>query len=267
MKIAEVLKEYPSLLEVLVAQSPHFTRLKNPILRRIHSRLVTVAQAAAIAGLDPAALVRTLNAAAGVVEEKPEAASFRLSSMAGTPEPPWVSTSPIAVRLDVREDQRNHSDPFSRIMAAVSEVQDGQVFYLKNTFEPLPLYDVLGKRGFVAWACRLGPEEWEVYFLKQGRVEATAADRQRAGSEVKTASEIDDATPTATVSIDVKELTPPQPMIKILDALASLESGETLLVHHKRRPAYLYPKLAELGYANKTVELGPDEVDIYIRKS
>ena len=52
MKVAEVLKRYPQLLEVLVAQSPHFSRLKNPILRRLQARLVTVAQAAAIAGLE-----------------------------------------------------------------------------------------------------------------------------------------------------------------------------------------------------------------------
>ena len=261
-KIGDALKEHPSLLEVLVAQSPHFSRLKNPILRRIHGRLVTVAQAASIAGLDPAALVRTLNTAVGLTSD--DQSPFTLTSMAGTPEPSWVGTARIATRLDVREDQRNHADPFARRRAEVGAIQDGEVFYLRNTFEPLPLYDVLGKRGFVAWAKQLGPEDWEVYFLKSGKEEAgNTVPESRVAAE---AEKIDVNGPTATLTIDVGDLTPPQPMMRILDALASLKPGETLLVHHKRRPAYLYPKLAELGYQHKTVELGPDRVDIYICK-
>ncbi|MBI2955445.1 MAG: DUF2249 domain-containing protein [Chloroflexi bacterium] len=266
MKIAEVLKEHPELLDVLVAQSPHFSRLKNPILRRIHGRLVTVAQAAAVAGIDPIVLVRTLNTAIG--QNSTEEFRFTLPSMAVTPEPAWVKGAQIAVSLDVRDDQRNHSDPFKRIMAATSQIQEGQVFQLRNTFEPLPLYDVLGKQGFVAWARKLGTEDWEIFFLKTARTQGAKTD---SGSidQARPAEDggIDTTAATATITIDVGELTPPQPMIKIMDALASLKHGETLLVHHQRRPAYLYPKLAELGYKHKTIEKGPNQIEIYIRKA
>lgn len=267
MKVGDVLKEHPELLDVLVAQSPHFSRLKNPILRRIHGRLVTLAQAAAIAGIDPADLVRTLNRAIGQdsVAEVPTLPS----TMAGTPEPPWVSSAQIAARLDVREDQRKHADPFTRIMAAVAPIQEGQVFYLRNTFEPLPLYDVLGKRGFVAWARKLADEDWEIYFFKVGKGQSGMDDIEaphRHEGAAEGADEIETDAPTATITIDVRDLTPPQPMMKILDALAKLKPGETLLVHHKRRPVHLYPKLAELGYKQKTVEKGPDQVEVYIRK-
>lgn len=267
-KVGDVLKEHPELLDVLLAQSPHFSRLKNPILRKIHGQLVTVGQAAAIAGLDPATLVRTLNSAIGHADATE--VSFSLTSMAGVPEPPWLKSAPVAVDLDVREDQRRHADPFQRIMEAVTQVQDGQVLHLKNTFEPLPLYDVLGKRGFVAWARHSGSEEWDIYFLKVRKEQPqkefhTGEPDGRADVAGSAAIDIDG--PSATVTIDVSELTPPQPMIKILDALAKLGPGETLLVHHQRRPAYLYPKLAELGYQNKTIEKGPNQVEIYIRKS
>ena len=193
------------------------------------------------------------------------------ASKADAQEPEWVNGAHIAVRLDVREDQRNHADPFARIMGAISQVQDGQVFYLRNTFEPLPLYDVLGKRGFVAWARRLAADDWEIYFLKMGKGEAKTTEEVAPHEANPAASnntgDIDTDTPVATISIDVRELTPPQPMMKILDALGNLKPGETLLVHHQRRPVHLYAKLAELGYTQKTIEGGPDQVDIYIRKA
>lgn len=258
MKVAEVLKRYPQLLDVLVAQSPHFSRLKNPILRRLQARLVTVAQAAAIAGLEPAALVRTLNAAIG--EHGAEVGAITLDSMAGTPPPPWRDTAPIAATVDVRQAQQRKEDPFSQIMAAVNQIPEGAVLLLRNTFEPLPLYDVLGKRGFVPWARQLGPEDWEVYFFNAGRPAGGN------GAPLAATSQPIEGEPAATITIDVRDLVPPQPMMRILDALAQLRPGQTLLVHHVRRPAYLYPKLAELGCTQETKELGPDRVDIIIHK-
>src|SRR3990172_1025005 len=88
MKISEVLKQYPQLLDVLVTQSPEFKRLKNPILRKVQARLVTVAQAAGIAKLDPATLVRTLNSAIG--ESTPDMTAAQLPSAAAAPPPPWL---------------------------------------------------------------------------------------------------------------------------------------------------------------------------------
>ena len=56
-KISEVLKAYPELLDVLVDLTPAFDKLRNPVLRRVQTRLVTVQQAAGIAGLDARELV------------------------------------------------------------------------------------------------------------------------------------------------------------------------------------------------------------------
>src|SRR5688572_2459783 len=67
-KISEVLERHPHLLDELVGLSPAFAKLRNPLLRRVQTRLVTVAQAAVIAKLEPAALVVRLNRAAGIAE-------------------------------------------------------------------------------------------------------------------------------------------------------------------------------------------------------
>ena len=52
------------------------------------------------------------------------------------------------VRLDVREDIRAGREPFVRIMTVVDALPPDGVLVLRVPFEPVPLYRVLGRRGF-----------------------------------------------------------------------------------------------------------------------
>lgn len=261
MKIADVINKYPQLLPVLVAQSPAFERLKNPLLRRTFARLVTVQQAAAIGNVPLDSLLKVLNRALGeeYVPAAPGVPSPPTAPAEPEAPPPWLDEGKVVATLDARPFQREGRDPFSEIMKAVAPVQIGQIFKLYNTFPPLPLYEVLGKRGFVHWARQEGPEDWVIYFFKTGEVTAPAA---RPATETAAPP----SGKTVTIDIDVSELVPPEPMMKILDALAKLNPGDTLVVHHVRKPMYLYAKLDELGYAHETRELGPNRVDIIITK-
>jgi hypothetical protein len=54
-------------------------------------------------------------------------------------------------------------------------------------------------------------------------------------------------------------------MKRVLEALAQLQPGETLLVRHVQRPMYLFSKLDDLGHAYQTWEIGPGHVEILIR--
>jgi TusA-related sulfurtransferase len=56
------------------------------------------------------------------------------------------------------------------------------------------------------------------------------------------------------LTIDVSNLPPPLPMVRILETLRDLGPSETLLVHHTRRPIHLYPKLEALGCTHETTE-------------
>jgi uncharacterized protein (DUF2249 family) len=67
-------------------------------------------------------------------------------------------------------------------------------------------------------------------------------------------------------ALDVRSLPPPLPMLRILDALRVLGSGETLLVHLARRPIHLYPKPDLLGCRHETIEIAPGKVDVRITK-
>ena len=70
--------------------------------------------------------------------------------------------------LDVRDDQAKGSDPFERIMGAVAELAPGQDLILINTFEPLPLYKVMEKKGFEHESRQRAAGEWEIRFHPKG---------------------------------------------------------------------------------------------------
>jgi uncharacterized protein (DUF2249 family) len=177
---------------------------------------------------------------------------------AATPEPPpWFDETRIEARFDARPVHAEGKNPIAPILQAAKEVPEGGIFYLRNTFEPLPLYDVLGQKGFVPWARQDGPDDWAVFFYRThpGEVDPLT-DLPAAESG---------APPVASVTIDMTDLTPPEPMMRVLEALSRLTPGETLLVRHVQRPLYLYRKLEEMGHTHQTWELGPGHVEIVIR--
>lgn len=264
-KVSEVLKRYPELLDVLVDLNPTFRMLRNPITRKVQSRLVTVAQAAEIAGMEPADLVRSLNQAIGITAPVVEAGEGPAADGAAGGPPPWVDTAPVGTEVDARPFQKTGQEPFSVIMAAVREVEVGQVLRLRNTFEPVPLYDVLGMRGFVHFTRQLGPDDWEILFLNIGSGQAKPTDTGAAANPEGPALDWD--APSATLRIDVSEMVPPEPLIRIMEALEQLPEDATMLVHHVRRPIHLYSRLDALGYQHETRDLGPGQVEILIRKS
>jgi uncharacterized protein (DUF2249 family) len=257
-KISEVLKRYPDLLEVLVDLTPAFGKLRNPVLRRVQTRLVTVQQAAGIAEIDPGQLVRTLNQAVGISPPDHVPNDFA-ATMASRKRPIWLDAAPVVRELDVRAMLEKGQEPFRLITGTAREVQEREVLRLVANFEPLPLYDALAKQGFSHWAESIGGGDWQVYFHR---------DRWTGPMKAHAVSiSVDwDAPATSEVTIDVSELVPPEPMVKILQALESLPDGARLLVHHVRRPMHLYDRLDEMGYAHETRELAPDRVEVMIQK-
>lgn len=269
-KVNRVLSEHPELVSEFIRLSPAFKMLRNPLARKVQSRLVTVAEAARIANLDPDQLVEQLNAALGIGPagaDQPKADTHAAGSTLTNPErPPWLDTAPVDTTVDVRPMQAQGQEPFSVIMKSAMKIEQGHAFRLINTFEPVPLYDVLVKQGFVHWTSELEPDHWEILFFKAGVAgKQGAAQLKEAAKSPSMAQAWDE--PTQTMTIDVSELVPPEPMIRILGMLEELPPGATLLVHHARRPMYLYPRLDELGYRHETRELAPDRVEVLIEKT
>ncbi|UCC61454.1 MAG: DUF2249 domain-containing protein [Anaerolineae bacterium] len=260
-RIGDLLKQHPQLLDVLADYAPAFARLRHPLLRRTVGRMATLAQAASLGSVDLAALLRTLRQAVGEPEPPPDElpiGAARLPLSAASPEPPaWLDESQIAARFDARPLHAGGKNPLAPILKAAGDVREGHIFYLHNTFEPLPLYELLAGQGFTPWARQTATDDWEVFFYRLRSGEASPL-------PATTAAE-NDAPPVASVTIDVTQLTPPEPMMRVLEALSRLAPGQTLLVRHVQRPMYLYNKLDEMGHTHQTWEIGPRNVQILIK--
>jgi len=260
MKVSELLEQHPELLEVLIEASPAFAKLKNPLLRRTMPRLVSLAQAARIGGLEPAALIERLNRALGGEEaEPPSQAPAGNESRVGSSPPPWL-TAPVGAHLDVRPILEAGGEPFGKIMAAARTVSPGERLVLEVLFEPLPLYRTLAKQGFAGWCEQLGQEHYRAHFYRLPGA-AGARSAPRAGG----LGDADWSGYQAEVFIE-ENLEPPLPMMRVLEALARLEPGQRLLVHHVRRPVHLLARLEQEGHPYALRELGPGQVELLIEK-
>ncbi len=283
-RVSAVLREDESLIDVFVSLSPAFERLRNRAMRKVMSRLVTVEQAARVAGLDADELVARLNARGRAGDGAPEPANAR-DGLEATPVAAVTAASPElparlrsippdrVVDLDVREELRNGREPFSRIMAASRETPPGGALRVRAIFEPVPLYAVMAKQGLAHHTERLGTEDWRVWFYPyddagapeapaRGHVPGSVAVAGHAG-EADSANEAEGDV----VVLDVRGLEPPEPMVRTLVALESLPADATLVQINVRVPQFLLPLLGERGFAYEIREQEPDLVRVFIRRA
>jgi hypothetical protein len=78
--------------------------------------------------------------------------------------PQWLEKNDM-VDLDVRDSLAKGVDPFGLIMQTVATL-DGRILHIINSFEPAPLYSVLGKQGFMHYAENQNGV-WHIYFYKK----------------------------------------------------------------------------------------------------
>ena len=243
IKISKMLAEFPQTLEVLIKVSPHFKKLENKILRKTLASRVTVEQAASIAGVDLCNLLFELNKSINISVEPKQNLSEKMNNENLAKQKPEILEKINADKihqLDVRPIIESGKDPFQNIMAAVKELKDDNILLIINSFEPIPLYSVLGKQGFEHWTEKEN-DVFKIYFYKDNGVkqDINPAQQKSSSKEIEYKNVIE---------LDVRELVPPEPMIKILETLAQVDENTVLLVHHHREPMMLYPKLEERGY-------------------
>lgn len=147
----------------------------------------------------------------------------------------------VYVDLDVRPILRDGGEPFEQIMAAVNALQPDQGLRLLAPFEPTPLLHVLGSRGFTHEIKEVSAGDWEVLFSPP-----TTRTTEVAATPVADAS--DAPWPEPSVTLDNRELDPPEPMVRILEALESMSEGEVLSALMNREPLFLLPELAKRGH-------------------
>lgn len=140
------------------------------------------------------------------------------------------------IDLDMRPTLRAGQEPFAAIMAATDALQPGQSLRLYATFRPVPLYTVMSNRGFSYQELALPQGEWEVIFTP---LSAPSEMDLSVGSSPSA-----NTWPDPVVSLDLADLPPPEPMIRILDAVEAMAPGDVLFAVLSREPLFLFPELA-----------------------
>lgn len=143
------------------------------------------------------------------------------------------------VEVDVRPTLRAGGEPFGEIMAAVNALTPGQGLRLYATFKPTPLLHVLGSKGFTHDAKEIDGGDWEVLLTPADLVVETAAPKGAA---------CDEPWPSPVRNLDNRDLDPPEPMVRILAGLETMQPGDVLSALLCREPVFLFPQLAKRGH-------------------
>lgn len=164
------------------------------------------------------------------------------------------------IEVDVRDDLQRGLDPFSKIMAAVSNLVGEQQLRVVAPFKPIPLLNVMDQRGYDSQARVLTAGDWEVIFTPRTEKVMPPARVSAASSGPSTLS-----SNAQIIEVDARGLEPPEPMVKILTALHALPVGTQMHALTDRRPVHLYPQLAERGFTGETVECPDGSFLTYVR--
>lgn len=256
-KLQSLFERDDRLIDVIANHSPQLAKLRHSPMRRVMARVTTVAQAARVCKMPVDSLVHELNDVLGIDgADTPPAASAAPTSDDSEPLPPFTSVA----ELDVRDELKKGGEPFSRIMAAVATLGDDAVLHLRAPFEPVPLFAVMAKRGFGHKVERNADDDWSVWFFHSKELipdDAPATARAAAaGKAAPVAPPVTTADSAGSASaiertevwLDVRDLEPPEPLVRTLEALETLPADKILVQLNLRVPQFLLPILRERGF-------------------
>lgn len=266
-RISELIKANPVVIDTLVELNPNFSKLRNPILRNLLARRVSISDACAIAGCK---LSDFLDKMISIGFETDGQADTSLYKNGDHTTVAMFTGGLKVVVLDVRPVLTAGDDPLKLILKTCKALKDYECLKIINTFEPIPLVNLLAKQGYRSWSERPDKDTVYTWFVKwRIKPDMTSIDRER-GSEkrfrlkagiglgeaeaglMNTTLEFEQMIeffgPERIRTIDVRDLEMPKPMIRILDILSDLNKDEALFVYHKKLPVFLLPELEDRGF-------------------
>ncbi|MCK5856441.1 MAG: DUF2249 domain-containing protein [Bacteroidales bacterium] len=260
-KISQILKEKPEAIEAIASINRHFKKLENPFLRKMLAPRVNVTAAAQVGNSTVNEMLKVLQDIGFEVayEEEKEIKKDI------TTEIDMERTN--IVDLDVRPILDSGVDPFNVIMDGLKNLNEGETLKIINTFEPIPLLNIIKKKGYEFESER--PEEGVVHtYLKKIEGDVVAEEVAPIISDRElTYEDLERKYEGKLSEIDVRDLEMPMPMVTILEAIETLDEGHALYVHHKRLPQYLLPELKEREFDYKSQEVDADNMKLIIYRT
>lgn len=257
--IAVLLKHDPRALETIVSIAPGFSKLRNPIVRRLMAGRTTIAMAANIGSCRIEDFYTKLRPLGFTTAEAEQQAAPK-TLFAESEEALNYPTEKI-VELDVRPLLNQGIDPLVGIMKKLSEIRSDQALAIVNSFIPSPLINVLSRKGYSHHIKKIGDDHYITTFIPKGEIKPVieTTENNDAKAFVDKLAEYK----TRYKELDVRHLEMPLPMTNILESLFHLPKDHILYVHHKKFPLFLVPELNERGYEMLSVQQ-KDGVDLLI---
>jgi uncharacterized protein (DUF2249 family) len=259
-KISALLKQNPAALEAIISISPRFNKLRNPVLRKLMASRTTINMASKIGGCTPDDFFEKLSPL-GFKADKDILAEETIHGEI----PDFMKRAfPLQItELDVRPVIESGKDPLLLIREKLKQLQPNGILKLVNTFEPVPLILLMEKQGYETFVETTGDNIVNTYFHARGEL--------RPDTEVKASAkwgwdELQERFSNHLITIDVRSLEMPLPMLTILEKLEHITTKNALFVYHKRIPVFLLPELEERKFDYRLKELGDDEVHMLIFK-
>ncbi len=263
-KISQLLEvDRDLVIRTLVGLNKKFSRLKNPLLRNLLVKRVSIADACKISKTELSDFMWSMKQIGFKVTADTSVENDIAERTVSFQEPLDY------LELDVRPVLAQDKDPLKEILAAIKKLEEGQGLKLVNTFEPLPLIHLLADKGFSFRLEHPEPNLVVTYFSKAGSIAdetvttpltAPAADNDQFDRLLKRFDE------HRITFLDVRQLEMPKPMLTILEQTPNLVAGSALFVYHKKIPVYLLPELEKQGLTYVFKTIGPADINMLIYK-
>lgn len=262
-KIATLIKQHPNALEAIITISPKFSKLRNPFLRKVMAGRTSIAMASKLAGCKADDFFKVLKPL-GFIIDTTTAAVDTDNNLKTVPSFLQNIYPDSFVELDVRSIIESGKDPLNSIVQKVKTLKAGDVLKIINSFEPVPLIQLLKKQGYDSYSEFEGEDKVNTFFYKKEETELPKIIVPESSADW---DKILKMYQDKLVVIDVRNLEMPLPMHTILDALAQLPVDKALFVYHKRIPVFLLPELESQQFSYRIKEIGDAEVHLLIFKN
>ena len=264
-KISEIINANESAIDVIASVNKNFRKLRNPFLRKVLAPRVNIKDAAKIGGVKPNVLLRRLKTI-GFFIDLEEMDLYEKSEIHNIENTVKMKKDKI-ITLDVRPILDGGVDPFNAIMDELKKIDEAnETLLIINTFEPIPLLNILKKKGYEYETER--PEDGTVHTFLTKVDDGLVENRSTEGeTEKDTFESIEKKYSGHIKEVDVRDLEMPMPMVTILENLEQLNDGEALFVHHKKLPQYLLPELKDRDFIFVSQPVDNDNIKLIIYKA
>lgn len=248
-----------AVIEALVNLNKNFGKLKNPVLRKLLAKRVSIEDACRIAGCNVPDFLHRM-ASIGFSLKEAETIERDISSYFVLPRGLDI------IDFDVRPILASDKDPLKDILQKLKSLRSNECLRVINSFEPTPLISLVRNKGFQTCCERQDPDLVFTYFFRETGAMARQDWPEPVVEVIESFGEVAKRFQGKIKTIDVTALDAPLPMHTILAELKKLKEDHALFVHHKKVPVYLLPHLHDEGFEFVIAEERKGKVFILIFK-